>query len=323
MPSFEAMHSQGTEMRWPTRLRTKRRRTRLLYVLMYFSTYIFMANSLYRQFHNSFRSVALSNGTIIITDINARPELQENGIVCRNTNGTWNILCDHDGNLEKNAAQTAGQVCNVLGFSGYAKYDITTIPGTRDTQARNVIHSTAFNNLHHVRNQDDISFRFRRNFDSSSSRVSYNDLRQGDAKGAGHHPSNHHRDHSGHGHHHAHRQQQTEIVHHEVTCRALFVFCTPHANTNTTTHNTLPHHARPHAPLDPLVPDIIPNRIPAVQVHRNRTTPIRNETAAVTRTDEHWPWIASIYVNGDFKCLGVLLDRHWVLADETCINKTR
>lgn len=32
----------------------------------------------------------------------------------------------------------------------------------------------------------------------------------------------------------------------------------------------------------------------------------------------HWPWLADIYVNGQLWCLGVLLNKQWVLVHETC-----
>lgn len=37
----------------------------------------------------------------------------------------------------------------------------------------------------------------------------------------------------------------------------------------------------------------------------------------------HWPWLADIYVNGHLWCLGVLLNKQWVLAHTSCNHNIR
>lgn len=266
-----------------------------------------------------FPTVALTNGTIIVTDINARPDVKESGIVCQNTNGIWKILCDNNGNLQRNAAQTAGQVCNVLGFLGYSRYGMQSIPVHGEKQGRQVqIDSATFNKHAYDR---DLSYRFRRDIASTSGLGKGEDLRRDDKHGTGTGHGHNHTHHShGHGHHHKHHK--TEIVQHENNCLGLHVVCTPHAHIDSATHSKVPHKHKPKPTIEPITPVIAPNQIPVVIAHSNKTSTSHKEIETV-KANENWPWIAHIYVNGDFKCLGVFLDRHWVLADEMCINKTR
>lgn len=49
-------------------------------------------------------------------DANLRPILNHKGIVSKNSHGEWNIMCGDTINLIENGAETAGQVCSILGF---------------------------------------------------------------------------------------------------------------------------------------------------------------------------------------------------------------
>lgn len=61
----------------------------------------------------------------------------------------------------------------------------------------------------------------------------------------------------------------------------------------------------------PLVPAIIsPNN------NSSKPIPIENQVEAV----EDLPWIVSIYLNGGYACLGVLIHKRWVLVDKRCIR---
>lgn len=247
--------------------------------------------------------------------------------MCQNTKGIWKVLCRNDTSDDKE--QLAGKVCNVLGFSGYSESNWHNVEGhhKKHTPLANVDVSTF--NKHNRDSQH--GFRFRREPETSAQlddEERHGHRRNHTAHGHAHahaHAHGHANKHPhAHGHGHRHKHHKTEIIKHKVTCEGLHVVCTPHASSNTPVHK--PPHKQPHKPkpshLKPVKPSIIHNSIPVVVVHANATITVHNETDTVT-TSENWPWITSIYVNGDFQCLGVLLDRHWVLADETCINKTR
>ena len=36
-----------------------------------------------------------------------------------------------------------------------------------------------------------------------------------------------------------------------------------------------------------------------------------------------WPWQAAIYVNGSFKCSGVIINENWTLTVADCTRKTK
>lgn len=35
-----------------------------------------------------------------------------------------------------------------------------------------------------------------------------------------------------------------------------------------------------------------------------------------------WPWIAKIHTDGEYRCLGVLIDISWILVENSCLNNT-
>lgn len=44
---------------------------------------------------------------------------------------------------------------------------------------------------------------------------------------------------------------------------------------------------------------------------------IKNEIKKMS--DQMWPWIAKLYVDGKYKCTGVLVDLSWVLINHVCL----
>lgn len=60
--------------------------------------------------------VALTDGDTVFMDANLRPVLRHKGIASKNTKGNWNVLCGDEIDIIKNGAETAGQICNILGF---------------------------------------------------------------------------------------------------------------------------------------------------------------------------------------------------------------
>ncbi|XP_037043608.1 serine protease nudel-like isoform X2 [Bradysia coprophila] len=70
---------------------------------------------------------ALCDGITVVLDVNTRPVLNNKGIVSKNTRGEWNIMCGDTLNLDENGATTAGQICSLLGFSGYSFFNLTKV----------------------------------------------------------------------------------------------------------------------------------------------------------------------------------------------------
>lgn len=36
-------------------------------------------------------------------------------------------------------------------------------------------------------------------------------------------------------------------------------------------------------------------------------------------TEQVWPWIAKVFIEGEYRCTGVLVDLSWVLVSESCL----
>ncbi|XP_064071521.1 serine protease nudel isoform X2 [Vanessa tameamea] len=69
------------------------------------------------------------------------------------------------------------------------------------------------------------------------------------------------------------------------TCMALFIYCDHSLYTNFEKNQELGHN---------------------------------NETNSVS--NDLWPWIAKLYINGKYKCMGVLVDLSWVLMGNSCLK---
>ncbi|XP_041970500.1 serine protease nudel [Aricia agestis] len=46
------------------------------------------------------------------------------------------------------------------------------------------------------------------------------------------------------------------------------------------------------------------------------------ELPAKIPKEKFWPWVAKLYVDGNYKCIGVLIDLSWVLISNSCLQKT-
>lgn len=80
---------------------------------------IYMQNTSDLDFHitlTNYLIVALTDGKTVYLDANLRPQLHYKGIVSKNKVGQWNVLCSDQIDVVHNGAQTAGEVCSILGF---------------------------------------------------------------------------------------------------------------------------------------------------------------------------------------------------------------
>lgn len=239
-------------------------------------------------------------------DIELRPTLNHKGIVCVNNGGKWSVECvQHDTN--KNT-ERAGLVCFSLGFSGYNFFNVSRVDENGNIQ--------------------------RRHQPSQERNAYYQDYLQWTERQAGN---------FGHGIYK--RSVHTNDLHHQIEsheiivgapmeqCNALYLECVPHSHIPTddpeppsidhTTiipepnppspdglnHQTTVPNAEPeHATNSPLEPTILPAE------HENATKP------RIIEDNFRAPWIASVYVDGDLICIGVLLDRQWVLVENSCVE---
>jgi Domain of unknown function (DUF1986)/Low-density lipoprotein receptor domain class A len=87
--------------------------------------------------------IALTDGHSINLDVNGKPFFHSKGIVTRNLNSVWQILCDDNGEFSSNGMKVANDMCYYIGFKAAKSFetvDMTNMSFTID-EARNVNHS--------------------------------------------------------------------------------------------------------------------------------------------------------------------------------------
>ncbi|XP_055630192.1 serine protease nudel isoform X2 [Toxorhynchites rutilus septentrionalis] len=69
--------------------------------------------------------LALTDGHKIYFDANNLSMFKYEGLVTRNTRGTWNVVCDVE--VTNRTADSVGKICSFLGFAGYRNYSQITL----------------------------------------------------------------------------------------------------------------------------------------------------------------------------------------------------
>jgi len=86
------------------------------------------------------------------------------------------------------------------------------------------------------------------------------------------------------------------------------------------THNTPNVHFKPQIPAVVVnKKDEILDRLDNLIKSKKNKTILVNEQLHEAIEELHWPWLADVYSNGDLWCIGVLIDKHWVLVHESCL----
>lgn len=119
-----------------------------------------------------------------------------------------------------------------------------------------------------------------------------------------------------------------ELVGNVKKCIGLYVECVPHSKTNFSAHigfqSEEPTPSKmliADIPISPIKPIIDKDKIPTVIAHFNQTIHLNEQLIAIDKEKEiHWPWSARIYVNGKLVCIGVLLDKYWVITEISCLK---
>lgn len=245
----------------------------------------------------------------MLIDVNLRPNLNHKGIVSKNSNGLWNAVCVKRLEINRKGAEMAGEVCSLLGFSGYSFYNVTPFTSDGTKVPRNA-------------GQQAFSKHLQTHFDQSlrNLRKRHNELNEfwsdipSDMKDGIHF---------------------SEIVGAPKKCSGFYVECVPHAvipaviplPDGIRPNPSKPPHSRP-SPVKltdavmPINPVVQPNSAPTIIVPAvNYTKPA--ESTSDHLDDEHLPWSASIYINGQLACNGVLFDRIWVGVEGSCVTSVK
>lgn len=255
--------------------------------------------------------VALTNGVDIDLDANKRPNLLESGLFTQNKNGLWKVMCSYETDFHIHGAKTAKDICTILGFSGSSFHNTTSFVNTNVHIDPSLATKENVFRMH----VDDP----RNHFDRENNKKPDLMLKRSM------HPLIEH------------------VIPVEKDCTALYVECIPKSNNNQTIKilkagqeiielKTLN--------IDQLKPIISPKAKPQVAVKPSISKQkedvvnkvvekIQNLTLLVNnklhQADEylHWPWLADIYVNGKLHCIGILVDKNWVLVHQSCYDDVK
>lgn len=239
--------------------------------------------------------MALSDGKNVLVDVDLRPSLNDKGILSENKNGTWHVMCVQPSEFQKNE-ETAHKICKELGFSGYSFHKVTQLTKKDETKKQReakLPHSIDLN-------------RFSLNSRFLSKRSNQmNDFLNGtpdDLKDGIHYSE--------------------LIVGGPAGCLVLHVECVPHSAVPILIPmpDAPPPSKDPEKPVKPIEPIIQPDKIPTVIVPSDPNTEEDEIKPPHIAGDDHFPWSANIFINGNLSCNGVLLERFWALVESSCVQ---
>lgn len=247
-------------------------------------------------------------------DSSKRPTLQTAGIFSRNTNGIWRIVCTHETTFGEHNAKTAAEVCALLGFKGFKFYNTTEptkhshiVPISPEihpmSRLNEEVLSVVSDNLHfsHVKN------------------IFLKDLKT--------------------------NLRSIRIEQLKESCLGLYVECNPNSNRtepvktlsagqqkkpendlkvphikpNVETHNKPNVFVKPHVPTVVLEKkDEILQKLDKVIDTKKNISVMVDKNLHDAIEELHWPWLVDVYANGKLWCLGVLMDKYWIMVHETC-----
>lgn len=215
-------------------------------------------------------------------DADNRPVLNYRGYVTQNTNGVWSVLCDDRIDFDIKGAEYAGFVCINLGLKGYRAFNKTELHTSRLDVSRQIRQS-----YKHIRDElemDEMRSRKMEHQHGQSNQKTI--LFQSDW------------------------QEYEPIVGtgHDM-CRALYVECVPFSTGQPVEQIDTEDKTK----ILDFHPQIHPAKKPVVVVE----PPVeRFESPVYIR----FPWIAEIYVNGQMKGCGILLEHYWVLTTSLALD---
>lgn len=233
-------------------------------------------------------AVALTDGKTVLFDADLKPSLRHRGVVCENRHGEWSVMCVKRFQLRHNGDELAGQVCSSIGFTGYTYHNISRVNGDgviADRQRGPILNQPLF----------ELDFLHDTHF-VRSRRNAMPEL----------------------------RSEAIVATPQRPNCMGLYVECAP--------HSTIPKDKPPR-----VIATTTTTPVPGVEttsarnITNNAVTTESvfditfNETIFTAANFENFsaPWVASILINGEPACVGILVDKYWVIADIKCVNNTK
>ncbi|XP_017840080.1 serine protease nudel [Drosophila busckii] len=261
---------------------------------------------------------ALTNGHDVHFDAHQQPKFSSVGIFSKNAHGVWRVVCAHETGYHEHQANTADAVCALMGFKGAHYFNSTQFV------SQTVMHAITpeLTKKSHVDAQLRAMMSDNAQFTSSEMlpRV--------------------------HGHQALDSLQKARVQ--TSKCLGIYVECNPRSNATKPMKTfsagqavkqrpaqgvpvlvpTIETHKRPHVHFKPqpqpvqLVnkKDEVLDRIDVLIKNKLNKTLLVQEELHEAVEELHWPWLADVYANGELWCIGVLLDKHWLLVHESCLT---
>ncbi|KAM8710459.1 hypothetical protein ACLKA7_017128 [Drosophila subpalustris] len=268
---------------------------------------------------------ALTNGHDVHYESHQQPKFSSVGIFSRNTHGTWRIVCAHETGFHERQSETADSVCAMLGFHGAHFYNTTEAtssgrgmhPITPELSKQRFLVGTPLQALM-----------------SDNEHFASPEM------------------HRHHQHQHRTLPRQDPIQSHShsdshAKCLGIYVECNQRSNATVPIKTfsageavkknptellpalqpTIETHNKPNVHFKPQLPaqmvnkkDEIMDRLDMlIKSKKNKTLLVQDQLHEAIE-ELHWPWLADVYANGELWCLGVLLDKHWLLVHESCLS---
>lgn len=256
----------------------------------------------------------MTDGKSVVMDFESRPKLNHKGIVCNNINGTWSVKCVTRGDSHTNT-EMADMVCFSLGFSGYVFFNLSRVDENGEIQTRRP--PVQERNEYYREFLPAFMTRQPANFGRHIYKRSIDEVNL----------------------HQAIRAHEIFVEAPQKSCSAVYLECVPHsyvppeepdnAPVDQTTVNPEPITSPPTTAVAHTIEPIHPLNMnttisPIEPNHSNHSRPAGNETELrIIEDNFRAPWLASIFIDGDFKCIGVLLDRQWIIVENNCVDEVK
>lgn len=115
-----------------------------------------------------------------------------------------------------------------------------------------------------------------------------------------------------------------EIIVNKNDCMGLYIECVPHSSGPSASYGAtdsfIPTTHKHNTPIIPLEPTFQPNKKPFIMVNFNKTLHTNKPISHDLDEQPQWPWSASIFIDGKLVCIGILLDKYWVLTESSCLS---
>ncbi|XP_070070501.1 serine protease nudel [Drosophila takahashii] len=261
---------------------------------------------------------ALTNGHDVHFDVHQQPKFSSAGIFSRNAHGVWRVVCAHETGYHEHQANTADAVCALLGFKGAHYFNSSEFVTQQEMQS-----ITPELKGGRTRMVAQLRAMVGDNIQLTENEVIIPEIGI---------PS-------------ASRPEKDRLL--PRKCVGIYVECNLLANKTTPLKTfsagqavkekpmeqvpillpTIETHNTPNVHFKPQIPAVVVNkkdeildRLDNLIKSKKNKTILVNEKLHEAIEELHWPWLADVYSNGDLWCIGVLIDKHWVLVHESCLS---